>query len=68
MTTDSTSSFLKTGVSGKLDKTMQAVCDCGRETKLVTFRNLKNKWPHCKKCNQPMKVKSDAIPTVPTSD
>jgi len=66
--TNSTNSSSKTGVNGKLDKQVQAVCECGRETKLVTFRNLKNKWPHCKRCGQAMKVIRDADAFIPTPD
>tara|TARA_R110000751_G_scaffold220032_2_gene322687 strand:+ start:1535 stop:1687 length:153 start_codon:yes stop_codon:yes gene_type:complete len=46
-------------MSGKLDNIIMAVCDCGAE-KEVTYRNLKNKWPLCKRCNQPMRIKSNA--------
>lgn len=64
----SMNSSSKTDVSGKLDEPVQAVCDCGLETKTVTFRNLKNKWPHCRKCKQPMKVKSNAISSFSASN
>lgn len=66
MTTNQTSSS-KTDASGKLDEKVHAMCECGVETKLVTFRNLKNKWPHCS-CRQPMKVKSNAVSSVPPTD
>jgi len=49
----------KKEMSGKLDDVLTAICNCGEE-KEVTFRNLKNKWPQCKKCNQPMRIKSNA--------
>jgi len=53
----------------KLDKEVLAECECGREKKVMTFRKLKNKWPHCSKCNQPMKVKvKDAVPPIHTAD
>jgi len=53
----------------KLDREVLAECECGREQKVITFRKLKNKWPHCSKCNQPMMVKvKDAIPTIHTTD
>jgi len=60
-TTEKTSS--KTDVSGDLDRRVNAVCECGEQMKQVTFRNLKNRWPHCR-CNQPMKVKADADATI----
>ena len=50
----------KTEMSGKLDDTLLAVCSCGAEKREVTFRNLKNKWPQCKKCNEAMRIKSNA--------
>ena len=55
----------KTNVSGKLDEYVEAVCACGLELRNLTFRKLKNKWPHCK-CKQPMKVKSNADPLIST--
>ena len=55
----------KTDANGKLDKVLEAVCECGVKKK-VTFRNLKNRWARCPKCNQPMKVKSDAVPFIST--
>jgi len=53
----------------KLDEPVVAVCwECEVE-KDLTFRKLKNKWPHCPKCNQPMRIrKTDAIPAVHTTD
>ena len=51
-----------------LDKKVQAECECGREKRIVTFRNLKNRWPICNKCKQPMKVKGNAIPPISTTD
>lgn len=63
----SPSSSKKTDANGKLDQPVVAVCDCGVQTRYVTFRNLKNKWPHCK-CNQPMKVKGNADAPIPTPD
>ena len=53
--------------NSKLDEPVVAECECKGEVKHLTFRNLKNKWPHCS-CNQPMKVKADAVPLVHTSD
>jgi len=38
-----------------LDRSITAVCHCKKETKDLTYRALKNKWPHCS-CNQSMKV------------
>jgi len=56
-------------VNEKLDREVLAECECGREKKVMTFRKLKNKWPHCSKCNQPMKVKvNDAVSSIHTSD
>ena len=51
-----------------LDKEVLAECECGRETKIVTFRNLKNKWPICSKCKRPMKVRGNAVPIISTAD
>ena len=46
-----------------------AECECLRDSKKLTFRQLKNKWPHCKYCNQPMKVKVEyAVPAVHPTD
>lgn len=54
--------------NSKLDEPVVAVCECEGEVKRLTFRKLKNKWPHCS-CNQPMKVKADdAIPPIHTTD
>lgn len=50
-----------------LNKTMQAVCECGKESRTVTFRNLKNRWPRCP-CGHAMKVKSNANTFVHTAD
>ena len=47
-----------------LDKTTKVVCECGKEEREVTFRNLKNRWPHCKKCKEPMKVISNAVTSI----
>ena len=55
-------------VSDKLDQKVLATCNCGAPDKTVTFRNLKNRWPHCKKCHQPMKVKSNAVSSVQATD
>ena len=33
-----------------------------------TFRNIKNKFPICKKCKQPMRLKHDTISPVQTTD
>lgn len=57
----------KTNANGKLDELIEAICACGAELRNITFRNLKNKWPHCK-CKQPMKVKSNADPSISTFD
>jgi len=46
-----------------MDKEVEAVCGCGYK-KIITFRNLKNRWPRCKRCNLSMKVKKDAISSV----
>jgi hypothetical protein len=66
--TKNLTSLSKTDASGKLDKKVEAVCECGKETRAVTFRNLKNKWPHCQKCKQPMKVISNAVSSFQASD
>mgnify|MGYP003113109204 CR=1 FL=1 len=50
-----------------LDRIVVAVCSCGR-TKSVTFRNVKNKWPQCKRCRRPMRIKKDADANVHTPD
>tara|TARA_E500000318_G_C3451627_1_gene169000 strand:+ start:32 stop:208 length:177 start_codon:yes stop_codon:yes gene_type:complete len=50
-----------------LDKQVLAECECGKETRTVTFRNLKNRWPMCK-CKKPMKVKGNAVPPISTTD
>ena len=50
-----------------LDKQVLAECECGKETRTVTFRNLKNRWPMCK-CKKPMKVKGNAVPPISTAD
>ena len=56
-------------MKSKLDKTVVAQCECLRDKKVLTFRQLKNKWPMCRYCNQPMKVKSDdAVPPVHPTD
>jgi len=40
-----------------MDDPIEAVCKYGCGTKkTLSFRKLKNKWPHCNVCNQPMKV------------
>ena len=46
-----------------MDKEVEAVCECGKYKKVITFRNLKNKWPRCK-CKLSMKVKSNAVSSV----
>lgn len=54
-----------------LDDIVIAECECLRETRELTFRQLKNKWPRCKLCsqNKPMKIKvRDAIPSVHPTD
>lgn len=50
-----------------LDRNINAVCECGKNKKTLTFRNLKNKWPTCE-CKQPMRVISNADTFVPTSN
>ena len=50
-----------------LDRIVVAVCSCGR-SKSVTFRNVKNKWPQCKRCKRPMRIKKDADANVHTPD
>ena len=52
-----------------LDKVVSAECECGRERRELTFRQLKNKWPICTKCRRPMKIKAkDAVSSVHTTD
>ena len=46
-----------------MDEEVEAVCECGKYTKIVTFRNLKNKWPRCE-CKLSMKVRSNAVPFI----
>ena len=46
-----------------MEKTVESVCECGQYVKVVTFGNLKNKWPRCK-CKLAMKVKSNAVSSV----
>ena len=55
-----------TNESSHLDRQVKAVCKCGKESKQVTFRNLKNKWPHCSGCptRRPMKVITYADDTI----
>ena len=54
--------------SNKLDKEIKAICDCGMDSKVTTFRKLKNKWVFCK-CKKPMKVKRDeTTPLISTPD
>ena len=50
-----------------LDKQVEAFCECGAK-RTVTFRNLKNRWPICARCKQPMKVKGNAVPPISTTD
>jgi hypothetical protein len=52
----------KMDANGKLDKEIEAVCLCLEETKTLTYRMLKNKWPHCS-CKQSMKIQVDHVPT-----
>ena len=53
----------------KFDEVVSAECECGRESRELTFRQLKNKWPICTKCRRPMKIKAkDAVPSVHTTD
>ncbi len=66
--TTPTPSSPKTPVNEKLDEQVQALCECGKESKLVTFRNLKNKWPHCKQCGRAMRVVKNADAHVSTPD
>tara|TARA_R100000234_G_C5003673_1_gene181531 strand:- start:2911 stop:3081 length:171 start_codon:yes stop_codon:yes gene_type:complete len=42
-----------------LDDKTNAVCECGKVKKILTFRNLKNKWPICE-CKQPMRITRNA--------
>ena len=44
----------------KLDDRVLAVCACGKEEKYLTFRILKNRWPHCS-CKISMKVLTNAV-------
>lgn len=37
------------------DHLIEAVCECGKEKRILTMRKLKNKWPFCE-CRQAMKV------------
>jgi hypothetical protein len=38
-----------------LDLPITAICHCKKETKDLTYRALKNKWPYCS-CRQSMKI------------
>ena len=38
-----------------LDTPITAICRCEKETKTLTYRALKNKWPYCS-CRQSMKI------------
>lgn len=50
-----------------LDQPIKAVCECKAEQRVVTFRQLKNRWPRCR-CNQSMKVLPDATTTLHPAD
>lgn len=50
--------YLTKQTNGKLDKQVTAVCLKCEEKKIVTFRNIKNKWPLCNTCKDPMMVKT----------
>ena len=53
----------------KFDEVVSAECECGRESRELTFRQLKNKRPICAKCRRPMKIKAiDAVSSVYTTD
>ena len=41
-----------------LDEKVVAICECGAEERITTYRTLKNKWPTCS-CKQSMKIKKD---------
>ena len=43
-------------MTNDLDKKVLAECKCGTKVN-ISFRTLKNKWPHCKVCGQPLVVK-----------
>tara|TARA_R110000796_G_scaffold63798_4_gene147574 strand:+ start:1295 stop:1468 length:174 start_codon:yes stop_codon:yes gene_type:complete len=43
----------------RLDEKITAVCACEKEQKILTYRTLKNKWPHCS-CKMSMKVLTNA--------
>ena len=49
----------KTGLEKRLDEKITAVCACEKEQKILTYRTLKNKWPHCS-CKMSMKVLTNA--------
>jgi hypothetical protein len=50
-----------------LDDVVVARCECGKESRTITFRQLKNKWPLCE-CRQSMKVSTDATAALHSSD
>jgi len=41
-----------------LDMKVTAICECEREKRVITYRQLKNKWPICD-CRKPMIIKMD---------
>ena len=43
-------------MTNELDELVLAECKCGTKRN-ISFRTLKNKWPHCKVCSQPMIIK-----------
>ena len=49
--------------NSNLNSLTVAVCECGKEKRTLTFRQLKNKWPHCE-CKQSMKVLPDAASSL----
>lgn len=49
--------------NSKVDREVIAVCPCEEEEKIVTYRALKNKWPHCS-CKQSMKIRVNHVITT----
>jgi hypothetical protein len=54
-------------MSSNLNSLTVAVCECGKEQRTLTFRQLKNKWPFCE-CKQSMKVLPDATSPIRTGN
>ena len=53
----------------KMDEPIMATCKQCEKQKVLSFRKLKNKWPHCPICKQPMKVNmSNAVSPIYTTD